>query len=174
MRVIFLDVDGVLNTSSTKERIPGLPYTGIDPRRVENLKALVDQSNLADETVIVLSSSWRAGVDRYGNQIPGHYTYLRECLAEQGLSIYDETPFIGDGQHRGAEIRSWLKAHWSLGITGMAILDDECFDFKEKKVSRFWVRTSWWAANGGIHAGIIRQALKAMQMEIPEYFSYEG
>ena len=109
---------------------------------------------------------------RYFNR--GHYTYLRESLAEQGLSIYDETPFIGDGSMRGKEIRAWLKEHWSLGITGIAILDDEAFEFKEKKVSRFWVRTSWWAANGGIHAGIIKQALKVMQMEIPEYFSNDG
>ena len=171
MRIIFLDVDGVLNTASTKERIPGIPYTGIDPKRVENLKALVDQSSEIDETVIVLSSSWRAGVDRYGNQIPGHYTYLRECLAEQGLSIYDETPFVDGGRKRGAEIRSWLYDHKDLGITGIVILDDEFWpEFKELKVSRFWVRTSYWGAKGGLQEGNVREALKKLQMEIPGEF----
>ena len=174
MRIIFLDIDGVLNTAATKQRIPGEPYTGIDPRRVEALKTLVDQSNKIDETIIVLSSSWRVGVDRFGHEIPGHYAYLRECLAEQGLSIYDETPFLGDGSMRGKEIRFWIKDNWSLGITGIAILDDEAFDFKEKKVSRYWVRTSWFNANGGLQAGNVRQALRVMQMEIPAYFKYEG
>lgn len=174
MRVIFLDVDGVLNTTHTKERIPGLNYIGVDPKRVANLKKLVDMSSELDETVIVLSSSWRAGKDRFGNEIPGHYAYLRECLAEQGLSIFDETPYIDGGKKRGVEIRAWLKMNWDLGITGMVVLDDEYWpDFKEKKVSRFWVRTSYWGANGGIQDGNIRQALKLMQLEIPEYFAYE-
>ena len=171
MRVIFLDIDGVLNTTHTRERIPGLGFIGIDPKLVENLKLLVDQSNKVDETMIVLSSSWRAGVDRFGNAIPGHYSYLRECLAEQGLVLFDETPFVDSGRKRGTEIRKWLAEHKDLPIKGIVILDDEFWpDFKGLKVSRFLVRTSYWGARGGLQEGNVREALKKLQMEIPGEF----
>lgn len=171
MRVIFLDVDGVLNTAQTKERIPGLPYIGISPDRVKILKVLVEQSSLIDETVIVLSSSWRAGRDRFGNLIQGHYSYLQECLAEEGLSIFDETPFLDDGKNRGQEIREWLRSRKDLGITGIVVLDDEHGqEFKVTKVSRFWVQTSFWGSNGGLKPAHVRESLKKMRMEIPEFF----
>lgn len=171
MRVIFLDVDGVLNTAQTKERIPGLPYIGISPGRVKILRDLVDQSSLIDETVIVLSSSWRAGRDRFGNLIQGHYSYLRECLAEEGLSIFDETPLMDDGKNRGQEIREWLRSKKDLGITGIVVLDDEHGqEFKAAKVSRYWIQTSFWGSNGGLKPAHVREALKKMRMEIPKFF----
>lgn len=171
MRVIFLDVDGVLNTAYTRERIPGLHYIGVDGRRVEVLRTLVDESGKEDETIIVLSSSWRAGIDRFGHEIPGHYQYLRDCLGEQGLTIYDETPFVDGEGSRGAQIRAWLKENKALGITGMVVLDDVCFpDFQSTWISKYWVQTSYWDAKGGLQNAHVRQALKIMHKEIPDFF----
>ena len=61
MKVIFLDIDGVLNTSQTFIEIDnefiktGKRRIEIDLDRVELLKEIVD----ATGAVIVLSSSWR-------------------------------------------------------------------------------------------------------------------
>ena len=62
MRIIFLDVDGVLNSALTKDRYKGM--IGLDERFIGNLSGLVMKSSIKDETKIVLSSSWRAGEDK--------------------------------------------------------------------------------------------------------------
>lgn len=53
--VVFLDVDGVLNTRTTVERTPDF-HTGIDDARVEILAKAVRKYGNAD---IVLSSDWK-------------------------------------------------------------------------------------------------------------------
>lgn len=90
MRIIFLDIDGVLNNIKTKENFRG--YVGIDEKNLQALKSFIDESNKEDETKIVLSSSWRLGLDKNGDLIPFCYAYLIQRLASVGLSIYDETP----------------------------------------------------------------------------------
>ncbi len=55
MRIIFLDVDGVLNCSSTKERFQG--FIGIDDRFAKTFASLVKKSREDEPTEIVLSSS---------------------------------------------------------------------------------------------------------------------
>ena len=61
MRIIFLDVDGVLNNSETTDRYCG--WIGIDTKLVFNLKTLYDKSNMEEETKVVITSSWRYILD---------------------------------------------------------------------------------------------------------------
>ena len=53
--VVFLDIDGVLNTRTTVKRTP-YGYTGIDDARVKVLANAIEKCGGGD---IVLSSDWK-------------------------------------------------------------------------------------------------------------------
>ena len=58
MKVIFLDIDGVLNSEEYYESFPdGEFIPPIDPVCVERLKRIVDRTGAK----LILSSSWRGG-----------------------------------------------------------------------------------------------------------------
>ena len=165
MRIIFLDIDGVLNHACTREMCEGC--IGVDQGNREAFRDHVEESNKEEETKVVLSSSWRVGVDQNGREIPKHYQYLTDRLDSVGLSIYDETPFLEDEdegfrweEKRGHEIMKWLDDHKELGISAYVVLDDVLFtDFKELGVSRHLVRTSWDSPRGGFTEKHIKKAM---------------
>ena len=107
MKIIFLDVDGVLN--SVRD------YYSVDlvtDSHFELLKELIDRTGAK----IVLSSSWRMGLSIRGK--------LVQRLAEYGLEICDITPVLHFAERkRGDEIRAWLDKHED--VTNFVILDDE-------------------------------------------------
>ena len=55
MKVIFLDIDGVLNSGAYDRRRNWNELTDIDESRLPLVKQIVDQTG----AVIVLSSTWR-------------------------------------------------------------------------------------------------------------------
>ena len=57
MKVIFLDVDGVLNSQQLFEKCEDDQLISVDEDNIKNLKTIVD----ATGAKIVLSSSWRYG-----------------------------------------------------------------------------------------------------------------
>ena len=166
MRIIFLDVDGVLNSALTKDRFNGM--MGLDDRFLHNLSVLVKNSSQSDETKIVLSSSWRVGKDKDGKAIPGHYKYLEQRLKEYGLSIYDETPVVryskdGYSNHRGREIATWLYLHREEDITGIVILDDVAFDdFRTYHFGPYLAKSIYFSEYGGFIEPLADKALKIL------------
>ena len=115
MRVLFLDIDGVLNTPKMLGRF-GMDF-------VDNiLVALVARIVRETDCKIVLSSTWR--IDEKDRMIA-----TRE-LAEQGLTIHDCTPVItrsggwesGGWVKRHEEIQDWLNQN---PVERFAILDDD-------------------------------------------------
>lgn len=109
MKVLFLDIDGVLNCDSTKEKLTTVfgDFTGVDARHLARLKNWLAGK---DDLSIVLSSSWR---------LDGRYDKaFTNKLKELGLSWISETPNIG---HRGKEIATWLDEN---DCTHYAIIDD--------------------------------------------------
>lgn len=120
MRVLFLDIDGVLNTPKMTGRF-GCDF-------VDNiLVALVARIVRETDCKIVLSSTWR--IDEKDRMLA-----TRE-LAEQGLTIHDCTPVHSqripeDGNWEGwngwvkrhEEIQAWLDQN---PVTRFAILDDD-------------------------------------------------
>jgi hypothetical protein len=137
-RVVFVDIDGVLNSyrwferSNQKLGLTGreLMKSRIDPAAVEHLNRILDRT----ASVSVLSSTWRALVP-----LPK----LREVLREVGFRhlITDRTPLPSEhdtavferykGRQpgtfepypRGYEIQQWLDAHPE--VTSFVILDDD-------------------------------------------------
>ncbi len=139
MKVIFLDVDGVLNSShshsiSTNEK--GWMWDEVSEYHLEKLKRIVDKT----DAKIVLSSSWREYhplLTGDGEVTDGLLKVLLEKFEKFGLSIYDVTPELRL-QIRGNEIKQWLDNH--SGVSNYVIIDDE-YDFRYEQES-FVVRTT--------------------------------
>lgn len=115
MKVIFLDVDGVLNSDEYFDRIQNLDIEGIeseiDINKVKLLKKAVDTTGAK----VVLSSSWRYTKNALA---------LKKLLADYGIRITDSTPVVEN--KRGLEIKKWLENNDN--VEDFVILDDEVFD----------------------------------------------
>ncbi len=159
-----MDVDGVLNCAKTKERYKG--FIGIDSELVANLADIVNISRLEEDTEIVLTSSWRIGKSRKGEEITDSYSYLMKKLCEYGLSIYDDTPRLtwGKGRSkRGREIQGWLYVNRHLDISNYVVLDDEEYaDYDKYGVTPHLVKTSF-KGDGGLRKEHVRSALNVLR-----------
>lgn len=140
MRVIFLDIDGVLNANDDfggkKKPNPyvssddGYRYCGISASKVKRLKWIVDKT----DAKIVLVSSWKGDYEDYlRNHTNRVGKYLYNKLRKQELRIFDTTYRFSLDFHsyRGAEISTWL-ANQKEPVESWVVLDDEIFrDYRE-------------------------------------------
>lgn len=104
VRVVFLDIDGVLNSSKTPNPRK-FPYVA-DPGLVARLRDLLDRAG----AVAVLSSTWR--YDPVGLLAAKHWL----------VPFVDATPDLPHRPRRD-EISAWLAGH--PDVTRFAIIDDE-------------------------------------------------
>ena len=139
-KVIFLDVDGVLNRHHeryyTRETSPQ-GFIGIGQKHLYWLKYIVDKTG----AYIVLSSDWKDcfetdDCDPNKVNCPDG-TYLANRLAKAGCRIVERTDDSSVGNERstgrGFGIRKYLKAHPE--VTEYVILDDVWFlDFNRELV----------------------------------------
>jgi hypothetical protein len=135
MKIIFLDIDGVLVTweslriwglsGPTKSRSGGM----LDPKSVKVLNEIIEDTGAN----IVISSSWRIGRTLEA---------LKSDLTEGGVNcstMIDFTPRRNDAK-RGLEIQEWLNHYSFINKTypeKIVILDDEISDmdpFKHRVV----------------------------------------
>jgi hypothetical protein len=122
MNIIFLDIDGVLNSVESTiayHHLRGHPTTifseadRLDPITIGLLKCLVD----ATDAKIVISSTWRINYS------------LEELIAIFATHEWENAPLIGKtgrggvGTVRGDEIQEWLNAHPE--VTNYVIVDDD-------------------------------------------------
>lgn len=143
-RIIFLDFDGVLNSTRThlaRQRIVnsgkvqqrfmthGEVDSGFDTVAVGLLRRIVDDLNVG----IVISSSWR-----YSMSLTMLQTMFREEFQwnDADRIIIGMTPRSNTGR-RGEEIQNWIDEH-SPGIRNFqyVILDDSG-DMEEHQFNRF-------------------------------------
>lgn len=104
MKVIFLDIDGVLNNKETMQRHRG--FIGIDPYLV----AIFNRIILATDAKIVLSSTWRLE------------KVFQDEVRKQVWDFIDITPRLPN-EKRGTEVKVWLDKHPE--VERYAILDDD-------------------------------------------------
>ena len=154
MKVIFCDVDGVLNNEKTQGHSPS-GYTGVSNDLIRNLRKIVD----ATDAKIVLSSDWRLVRDD-----PEHgkdYRYLTRKLYIVGsLTITDHTVDISWSK-RGTEIRQYLSDH--PDVTHFAVLDDLPFrDFLNNELLCNLVLTN---PRKGLTDEDVERAVKILQGE---------
>ena len=156
MKVIFLDIDGVLNEEKSCSRCCG--YKGIDDKKVENLAKIVKQTNAE----IVLISTWKDDWRKTDKAHQGMMAnYLDRKLKKQGLVILDKTKSIDkNGFHfsRGEGILQYLADN---KVEKYVILDDYQFDYDSCGLSDYYIKTD--AYNGGLTGELAVEAIKLLQ-----------
>lgn len=141
MKVIFLDIDGVLNSDKYWEMI--LPYekqmtemeSEIDIECLNNLKKIVNIT----KAKIVITSTWK--------KINRKYEEFKKYMIQNGIIIYDKTPdSLQSSINRGEEIRAWLEEHKDE-VDDFIIIDDEIYsDFNE--LEERLVKTDFYKERG--------------------------
>lgn len=157
MKVIFLDVDGVLNSYSTKEKIAG--YTFVSDPKVRLLKEIIERTNAK----VVLSSTWRYGwcmdhpefATDSDNADIILFKAFKDKLNSFGIELISYT---SDFDNRGEEIDYWLK-HWKgEPIESFIILDDMCGN-KLRPHSQYLIQTS---LSEGLNKNHVERAVKML------------
>lgn len=150
MKVIFLDVDGVLNASDytkTSDKVNGI--LGIRDYNLINLQKL----KILTDAEIVLTSTWK--LDYLKKNDLGKY--LIDKLEEYNLKIYDCT--IDNIYDRGRGIIEYLNKY--PFIENFVILDDDLFDdYKTFDLVDNLVKTDF---SEGFTEEKMKQALKILQ-----------
>jgi len=129
-KIIFLDVDGVLNCDDTWDTEHEEGFATLDPTMCDRLASIVN----ATGAMIVLSSTWRTAKPKgYGGWATDPTNEwlcmpkLTEWLAERGMTIHSHTPDLNEGRGgicRGHEISSWFSDHPEFADADFVILDD--------------------------------------------------
>lgn len=129
MKIVFLDIDGVLNSKSNKgnlteemiqldlsknENLVKLQMTSIDMSKVALVREICEQTN----SKIVIISSWKS---------LSIYDELEKELVKTGLPIIDKT--IDMKNRRGTEIKNYLDSH---ELENYVIIDDTYYDDYEE------------------------------------------
>lgn len=115
IKVIFLDVDGVLNNRMTTRRTKTTGYIFVGNKHIRNLKRIINET----DAKVVLSSDWR--YDRDDPKQNGDFLELRDELMRRGIKFYGFTPDLRSAT-RGEEITLWLSEHPE--VSNFVILDD--------------------------------------------------
>jgi hypothetical protein len=129
-KVLFLDIDGVLNSERTCVAHDGFPHSFskydmamFDHTAIALIRKLCEKTGCS----IVLSSTWRLT------------STVHEVAEGLDLPVFDATPVLPG--IRGLEINAWLSAHPE--VTTYAIVDDNS-DMMASQMSRF-VQTDFQA-----------------------------
>ena len=144
--ILFLDIDGVLNCSSTGYSPLGV--RDIDDDKLCLLKEIIDQT----KAKILLISSWKD--EWYRDPAKKSLqsdtaNYLDEKFAQYGLKLFGKVPDVDFGG-RGKSIREYLRRVREKGIEvpHFAILDDHADDYAKMGLADRLVKTNY--AKGGL------------------------
>lgn len=150
MKVIFLDVDGVLNSQDLFERC-GEELVPIDEENIRYLKEIVD----ATGAQIVLSSSWRYGWAKHSDGVQDWCRLLIDILAQYQMKIIDKTAYFSTGR-REDEIKDWLK-NCKEKIENFAIIDDGDYEWHRHGYDKNLVKTDF--CTGGLREEHVQKAI---------------
>ena len=143
MKIIFLDVDGVLNCDTTEETVNGWVF--VDDDKIKLVRYIVDKTGAK----IVLDSTWRQGYYGLTQKNPGdisdwgemEYEALKERCAQYGVNFWGFTGWP-DTCDRGSEIHEWISDYIDLyedgdPITAYVIIDDIDLRITERYPNNF-------------------------------------
>ena len=181
MKVIFLDIDGVLNGYN---QLTGVVYFickklhlqkwlskhydifGVHENKVRRLAKIVKKTGAK----IVISSLWRRGwLVPYEEKTDDH-KLLHDLFLKYNIEVIDITGKVASDistSHREYEIREWLEKH-GQNVERFVVLDDEIFDLKGF-VGKELIQTSesdyikgHWHENTGLKRKHVKQAIKLL------------
>lgn len=140
MKVIFLDIDGVINS---EEFLKNNENEMIDRNNVDILKNIIDKTG----AVIVMSSGWKLWFDDDMMPKDGEAQYLYDILCEAKIKLFGKTPDFSTEEIRtkktfshvkAREIIAWLSEHEEANK--YVVLDD--LDLKNEEINSHLVRTN--------------------------------
>lgn len=138
-KIIFLDIDNVLNNDDTGEKTP-TGFVGIDDYLVERLAEIVKATNAK----IVLVSTWKQDfIIGESCQRDQDAQYLYDKLNKFNLIVADKTNDSFASYHRHLGILDYLDCNKING--NYVILDD--FDYyirgNDSRIIDHWIQTYW-------------------------------
>lgn len=148
MKIVFLDIDGVVNTESDLSR--GILINS-------ELVLRIDKLCRDNNSKIVISSSWRNSYTldnlRMLFKVCGMFTSYSTIIDKTSCNIT-----------RGEEIKKWLDSRGD--IDGYVIIDDydDFYDFQKP----FWVQTSFKL---GFSEDKFKEACDVLSMQLKRNFS---
>ncbi len=125
MKVIFLDIDGVLNCKTSRSRCG--KYVGIDDDKLSILKKIADMTGAKFVLVSTWKSHWqKLQKDKFRQDTLANY--LDKKFKSHGLEVYDKTSDSHNGVYfsRGESILDFI---YRNKVTNYVILDDVQFDY---------------------------------------------
>lgn len=167
MKVIFLDIDGVLTNLNWRKKRREIWLkdkvwvSEIDEEAVKLLKKIVSST----EAKIVLSSSWR---NDWSNDVKDlkkeRVIMLRALFDKYGIEVIGITPYIPRTENedekyfswRENEIKYYLNEHPE--ITSFCVIDDGCFDLQTLK--EYLVKTETFI---GLQSKHVEQAIDILK-----------
>lgn len=137
MKLIFLDIDGVLNYIGCSARSPHGCW-GVEHTKLKLLKNIVERT----DAKIILTSTWKTDwfITNYKEDLPKDGAYLEQKFREHGLYILDKTT-DPEWKYRGQGIKNFMNT-FCCTIDSFVIIDDESFDFIEEGLTDNFVHTS--------------------------------
>ena len=155
LKIIFLDIDGVLNCQYSRSRCSGV--IGIDDKKVKYLHEIIKRTKAR----IVLTSTWKSGWDRNTELQDEFGKYLTRKLKRQGIFVYDKTN--DNGHDRGLGIINWLSGK---NIDSWIVVDDEVFeDYEKYDIMSHLVKTSFYDTNGGLTQRHVDMAIEKLNLK---------
>jgi hypothetical protein len=140
MKVIFLDIDGVLNS---ERFLKNNQDETIDRNNVSILKNVIDKTG----SVIVMSSAWRLWFD--DNMMPKerYSQYLYDILCEFDIKLFGKTPDFSTEEIRIKKTFSYVKAKEIIAwfddhevVDKYVVIDD--LDLKNDEINVHLIRTN--------------------------------
>lgn len=162
MNIIFLDVDGVLNSMAYFEQNKGKGHIDISDLHLQMLAKIYHTC----DAKIVLSSTWRELDDESDIHVYWMYQYLLDELARYDMEIISKTPVID--MNRPLEIKTWLDNRPDKENIRFVSLDD---DFSKEKydvygIGDYLVKTEFFCndiSEGGLQQRHVEQAINILK-----------
>jgi hypothetical protein len=162
--IVFLDVDGVLNSMAYFEQDKSKGRTGreISDYHLQMLAKIYH----ACDAKIVLSSTWRELDDESDINVYWMYQYLVDELAKYDMEIVSKTPVVN--MNRPLEIKTWLDNRIDKDEIRFVSLDD---DFSKDMYDKYGigdclVKTNFFCkelSEGGLQEKHVEQAIKILK-----------
>ncbi|MBR6657666.1 MAG: hypothetical protein IKL18_05810 [Oscillospiraceae bacterium] len=163
MKIIFLDIDGVLNSDSWNQKHENEIKNGIlvDEEKVKILSKLIKTTGAK----IVLHSGWRFWFDDSFLPIRKESEILMKLLNKNNIHFYDFTPDLTTEEIRKSknfskvkpnEILLWLKKH--SDISSWVVIDD--LDLNNKIISDHQIKPD---SKIGLSSSDIEKAVKLLE-----------
>lgn len=166
INIIFLDVDGVLNSlayfKSIGEESKESGFNDISDFHLQMLSKIYHSCNAH----IVLTSSWRELNNESDMNVYPMYQYLVESLAKYGMEIMDSAPVVE--MNRPLEIKTWLENREDKENIKYVSLDD---DFSKEQYDKYGignclVHTRFFCddvSEGGLQQEHVDKAIKILR-----------